>query len=248
MERTVGVDLAAQPRTTAAAEILWGPDGAAVKPPRLKCRDEELLDLLSGLAAGERAGIDCLFGWPTAFVEAVAAHTAHQPWPGRDRQGEYYPRMRLRLTDLVCQRETGRYPLSVSMDKLGATAARWASWPTSLPSVAGRWTAPAPGRWSRCTRPGPAQCGAWRRSVRRMPSSARCHDYVSNPAPAKDTSRTSTPSTPWSPLSSPAPSPWRSPRHLKALSKTRLPPSKAGYTCPSPAAWTASSGKCPNAG
>ncbi|QDO37900.1 DUF429 domain-containing protein [Streptomyces sp. RLB3-17] len=130
VERTIGVDLAVQPGTTAAAEIRWNRDGAEVKLPRLGCTDEYLLDLLLGLASGERAGIDCPFGWPTAFVEAIAAHAGHQPWPGNTGRAEHYARLRLRTTDHVADAVVrplrGRGPLSVSMDKLGATAARWA--------------------------------------------------------------------------------------------------------------------------
>ncbi|MFE1986741.1 DUF429 domain-containing protein [Streptomyces mirabilis] len=139
MERTIGVDLAVEPRTTAAAEIHWNRDGAEAKLPRLGCKDEYLLDLLSGLASGERAGIDCPFGWPTAFVEAIAAHTGHQPWPGNTGRAEHYARLRLRTTDRVADAVVrplrGRGPLSVSMDKLGATAARWAYLADQLASV-----------------------------------------------------------------------------------------------------------------
>ncbi|MGW1498872.1 DUF429 domain-containing protein [Streptomyces mirabilis] len=86
--------------------------------------------VLSGLAPGERAGVDCPFGWPVAFVEAVAAHAGHQPWPGQTDRAEHYARLRLRttdrVTDAVLRPLVGRGPLSVSMDKLGATGARWA--------------------------------------------------------------------------------------------------------------------------
>ncbi len=130
MERTIGIDLAVDPRTTAAAEICWSQNGAAVKTPILRCKDDDLLHLLSGLATGERAGVDCPFGWPAAFVEAVSAHAGHRPWPGNGGRAEHYARLRLRATDRVADAVvrplTGRGPLSVSMDKLGATAARWA--------------------------------------------------------------------------------------------------------------------------
>jgi hypothetical protein len=129
VERAVGVDLAAQSKTTAAAEVEWSRDGAQVRAPRLRCGNDELLKLLTDLADGERAGIDCPFGWPIAFVKAVGAHAAHQPWPTRDAQSDvagHYRNMRLRLTDTVCHKETGRFPPSVSMDKLGSIAARWA--------------------------------------------------------------------------------------------------------------------------
>lgn len=126
MERTIGVDLAVEPRTTAAAEIYWSQDGARAKIPKVGCKDEDLLELLSGLVPGERAGVDCPFGWPLAFVEAVAAHAGHQPWPGQPGRKEHYARLRLRTTDRVVRPLINRSPLSVSMDKLGATAARWA--------------------------------------------------------------------------------------------------------------------------
>lgn len=126
MQRTVGVDLAAQPPTTAAAEILWHTDGAEVQPPRLRCTDDELHALLSGLGPNDRAGVDCPFGWPVAFVEAIAAHADQQPWPGRDERLGHYNRMRMRMTDRITAQTIRRAPLSVSMDKLGAMAARWA--------------------------------------------------------------------------------------------------------------------------
>ncbi|MEU2469263.1 DUF429 domain-containing protein [Streptomyces sp. NPDC012486] len=130
MERTIGVDLAVDPRATATAEICWSQDGAEARSPRLCCKDEYLLDLLSSLVSGERAGVGCPFGWPTAFVEAVAAHAGHQRWPGSTGRADHYGRLRLRMTDRVADATirplTGRGPLSVSMDKLGATAARWA--------------------------------------------------------------------------------------------------------------------------
>ena len=126
MSLTIGVDLAVNPRNTAAAEIMWHEGVAEVKSPSLKCGDEYLLELLSSLTSEERAGIDCPFGWPTDFVDAIAAHAGNQPWPGRAGRVEHYGRLRLRTTDRVAKAVAGRNPLSASMDKLGATAARWA--------------------------------------------------------------------------------------------------------------------------
>lgn len=131
MERTIGVDLAVSPSKTAVAEIRWDQDDEVVaKTPELKRKDEDLLDLLSGLMPQERAGVDCPFGWPAPFVEALAAHAEHRPWPGRTGRAQHYARLRLRTTDQVAQEVlrpfAGRDPLSVSMDKLGAVAARWA--------------------------------------------------------------------------------------------------------------------------
>ncbi|MCX5215835.1 DUF429 domain-containing protein [Kitasatospora sp. NBC_00240] len=127
--RTVGIDLAAGLATTAASVIKWTEEGAVLFAPRLKCTDKDLLCLLQELGEDDRAGIDCPFGWPTEFVRAMAAHGGHQPWPGRGQgSAEYRARLRLRHTDLVVWEalRPGHPPLSVSFDKLGAAASRWA--------------------------------------------------------------------------------------------------------------------------
>ncbi|WUD73896.1 DUF429 domain-containing protein [Streptomyces sp. NBC_00510] len=127
--RTLGIDLAASPRTTAVAVVTWPGDGTAVvSPPLLGCADDVLADLLCGLEPGERAGVDCPFGWPIPFVEAVSAHAAGTPWPGRGTDGSAYrATLRHRRTDVLTHEELGgRWPLSVAFDRLGATAARWA--------------------------------------------------------------------------------------------------------------------------
>ncbi|OAH10207.1 DUF429 domain-containing protein [Streptomyces jeddahensis] len=128
--RTLGIDLAASPPTTAAAVIVWEGSTAVVEPPRLRCTDEELVGLLAGLRPGDHAGVDCPFGWPIPFVEAVSAHAAGRPWPGRGTDSATHrATLRLRRTDLLTHRALGagaRPPLSVSFDRLGATTARWA--------------------------------------------------------------------------------------------------------------------------
>ena len=125
--RTLGVDLAASPATTAACMITWNHGQAVVDKPIRPLDDARLLALLDDLGPGDRAGVDCPFGWPVDFVAAVAAHARGQRWPGRGENSiEYRARIRLRLTDRRVAEVTGRIPLSVAFDKLGATAARWA--------------------------------------------------------------------------------------------------------------------------
>lgn len=125
--RTIGVDLAASPRTTAVATVTWRDGAAYVDPPDLGCDDERVLALLRGLDPGDRVGVDCPFGWPVAFVAAIAAHARRERWPGRGRPGDEHRRsLWFRETDRRIRAETGRSPLSVSFDRLGAVAARWA--------------------------------------------------------------------------------------------------------------------------
>jgi hypothetical protein len=125
--RTLGVDLAAGSASTAACMISWDDGQAVVDKPIRPLDDEQLLGLLHELRPGDRAGVDCPFGWPVEFVSAIAAHASGQRWPGRGESSiQYRARMRLRLTDRRVVEVTGRTPLSVAFDKLGATAARWA--------------------------------------------------------------------------------------------------------------------------
>src|SRR5919108_1269689 len=112
--RTVGIDLAAEPVGTAACEIIWL-DGTAYG--RLHGGDLDDDALLALIRSADKAGIDCPFGWPQPFVEAVAAHAHAAPWPGRGRLGAPHRRsLRYRLTDEVVHRRAGVLPLSVSSD------------------------------------------------------------------------------------------------------------------------------------
>jgi hypothetical protein len=128
--RTVGIDLSASLDNTAAAVITWGTAAAVVEAPRVRCRDAEIVALLAGLGPGDRAAVDSPFGWPVAFVQAVAAHAAHQPWPGRGSDSTVHrlSELRFRRTDqLVWEAlKPGQPPLSTPFDRIGAMVARWA--------------------------------------------------------------------------------------------------------------------------
>ncbi|MFD8705453.1 DUF429 domain-containing protein [Kitasatospora sp. NPDC059648] len=59
----------------------------------------------------------------------MTAHAHHEPWPGRGTTSTgHRPALRHRRTDIVVRQALAPrlQPLSVSFDKLGATAARWA--------------------------------------------------------------------------------------------------------------------------
>ncbi|MEU0393140.1 DUF429 domain-containing protein [Streptomyces sp. NPDC006208] len=128
--RTVGIDLSASPDNTAASVVTWGSAHAVVEPPRARCRDAEIVGLLAGLGADDRAAVDTPFGWPVGFVQAVAAHAAHQPWPGRglDSTVHRLSSLRFRRTDQLVwdALKPGQPPLSAPFDRIGAMVARWA--------------------------------------------------------------------------------------------------------------------------
>jgi predicted nuclease with RNAse H fold len=136
MIRALGIDLAAQPKTTGVVLIAplstqrWG----AHELPGLATDDF----LVEAGRSVDVIGIDAPLGWPIAFVKAVSAHHAMERWPGDiDRSSLTH-----RATDRRVKELTRQSPFSVSADKLGITAMRCAllqrRWADEL------WEAPAP--------------------------------------------------------------------------------------------------------
>jgi Protein of unknown function (DUF429) len=122
--RSLGIDLAAEPAGTAAFEIDWGEGTARGALHGAGLDDGRLLGLI---ATADTVGIDCPFGWPRPFVEAVVAHGGGAVWPGRGQLGPGFRRsLRYRLTDEVVWRRVGWWPLSVSTDLIGVPAMRCA--------------------------------------------------------------------------------------------------------------------------
>jgi hypothetical protein len=121
--RTAGVDLAAEPKGTALAVIEWGTDAATLASLELGVADARIV-----AAAGQvdKLGIDCAFGWPDAFVEFVSAHAAAVAGPPIDGGMAWRRTLAYRETDRRARAITGRWPLSVSTDRLGLTAMRCA--------------------------------------------------------------------------------------------------------------------------
>jgi predicted nuclease with RNAse H fold len=62
---TVGIDLAAQDKDTAACQIEWSGGEASVSVPELGLSDDALVDRVT---SGDRVGIDAPFGWPDEFA------------------------------------------------------------------------------------------------------------------------------------------------------------------------------------
>ena len=131
--KTVGIDLAAQDKNTAVCVIEWEAGEARIEPPTVDHDDDELLQLIS---RSNRAGIDAPFGWPRAFVDALAAHQAHERWPGSgeglhelaEARSDYRRELSYRITDrtIIDDRELRVRPLSVSTNLIGVTTLRCA--------------------------------------------------------------------------------------------------------------------------
>lgn len=123
---TLGIDLAAQPKTTGAALIEWRADGTAqIVELEVGADDARLLELIG---RADKAGIDAPLGWPDAFVAAITSHHERAGWPGRgEDQDAYRFQLSFRLTDRRLIESGLRRPLSVSTDLIGVVAMRAAN-------------------------------------------------------------------------------------------------------------------------
>jgi hypothetical protein len=119
-----GVDLAAEPKGTALAVIDWTPNNATLIELSTDVADDAIV---ACAATVEKLGIDCALGWPTEFVEFLN-RISHDGGPSEPFEGDLHLRRTLayRETDRHVREVTGRWPLSVSTDRLGMTAIRCA--------------------------------------------------------------------------------------------------------------------------
>lgn len=116
---TLGVDLAAQPRGTAACVLSWEPGGPRLAALHQGVDDAKLVHLLREPSI-DVSGVDVPFGWPVAFVAMIAGDEASfASWT------EGGARLRLRATDRYCHEQTGAQPLSVAADRIACPAMRW---------------------------------------------------------------------------------------------------------------------------
>lgn len=119
---TIGIDLASKPVKTALCFIAWRGDHA-VADFDADTSDDHIVDVM---ASATKVGLDCPLGWPEPFVRAITAHSQMDRWPGRGLDPEQFRRtLAYRQTDRVIQ-DSGRPPLSVSTDRIGIVAMRWA--------------------------------------------------------------------------------------------------------------------------
>jgi predicted nuclease with RNAse H fold len=122
--KTLGVDLAAAAKKTAAAVIEWSGGTARLVHLSLDVSDEEIVRLFG---ASDMTGIDCPLGWPDAFLPFIAGHRDFDAGPVLSHDGiEGRRLLAYRDTDRFVTGSTGLIPLSVSADRLAHPAMRCA--------------------------------------------------------------------------------------------------------------------------
>ncbi|WP_138315047.1 DUF429 domain-containing protein [Rhodoluna limnophila] len=117
-----GVDLAAEPKGTALAVIDWIPGRAVLTDLQLGVADEAIVAAATGVT---KIGIDCALGWPVEFINFVNLQAEISTGsPQFDGGIDWRRKLAYRETDRRVRQVTGRWPLSVSTDRLGMTAMR----------------------------------------------------------------------------------------------------------------------------
>jgi len=118
-----GIDLAAEPKGTALA-IIEFKDSMA----KLLWLEQGLDDLalIAKTLNADKVGIDCAFGWPIEFAKFISRNQDLNNQDPIDGGMDFRRTLAFRETDRVIKQLTGRWPLSVSTDRLGLTAIRCA--------------------------------------------------------------------------------------------------------------------------
>jgi predicted nuclease with RNAse H fold len=125
---TLGIDLASQPRNTGLCELTW--EGGPARVTRVEVGLDNA-QLVAAIHRVDAVGVDAPFGWPEPFRDAIAAWGDGGDWP-RAWGPETVRALSLRETDLLVHERTGRWPLSVSTDRIAICAMRAASLLTEL--------------------------------------------------------------------------------------------------------------------
>lgn len=122
---SVGVDLSAEVRKTYVAEVVWSDSRAEVRHIAKHADDD---DIVLAAQRADIVGIDCPFGWPSAFVDFVTEHRAGAVAAREGQPIEWRRRLAKRETDLrVREMVSGAQPLSVSADRIAHVAFRCAA-------------------------------------------------------------------------------------------------------------------------
>jgi predicted nuclease with RNAse H fold len=120
---SAGIDLAAEPKGTALALIEFSNNKAKLNYLQQGLDDNTLI---ANTHNADKVGIDCPFGWPIQFAQFVNNHQNLANKEVIDGGMDFRRELSFRETDREIKRLTGRWPLSVSTDRLGLTAIRCA--------------------------------------------------------------------------------------------------------------------------
>jgi len=120
---SAGIDLAAEPTGTALAILEFENNKAQLVFLEQGLEDQALINKTIN---ADKVGIDCAFGWPIEFAKFIAQNQDPTNKEPIDGGMDFRRTLSFRETDRQIRELTGRWPLSVSTDRLGLTAMRCA--------------------------------------------------------------------------------------------------------------------------
>ena len=120
---SAGIDLAAEPKGTALALIEFSNNKAKLSYLEQGLDDQALITQTQN---ADKVGIDCAFGWPIQFARFINNHQDLANTELINGGMDFRRVLSFRETDREIKKLTGRWPLSVSTDRLGLTAMRCA--------------------------------------------------------------------------------------------------------------------------
>ena len=127
-----GLDLAAEPKGTALAVLDWSQNRVNLLNLAVGLDDQIVVEAAPNF---DKVGIDCALGWPVEFSSFLKAYSrANISGQTFDGGIDWRRKLAHRETDREVRRITGRWPLSVSTDRLGMTALRCAGLLSKLQS------------------------------------------------------------------------------------------------------------------
>lgn len=107
------------------ARILWSGGEASVLDISRPVGDDQIIEMI---IEADKSGIDCPFGWPEPFIDFITEHRdGHVVAREGTTGGDWRKKLAYRTTDWAVQHAIGRWPLSVSADRIGHPAMRCAS-------------------------------------------------------------------------------------------------------------------------
>lgn len=118
---SAGIDLSAEPKGTALALLEFNNKKAKLVLLEQGLEDQDLIDKTIN---ADKIGIDCALGWPIKFFEFLRDHQDLENQTLIDGGIDFRRTLAYRETDREIHRLTGRWPLSVSTDRLALTAIR----------------------------------------------------------------------------------------------------------------------------
>jgi len=121
---TVGIDLAAEPKKTAIAQLTWADGAAAITALHVGVDNETIV---RAARDADKLGIDCPLGWPLQFVEFISSHRRGQVVVPAGEGKKWRRALAWRVTDEDVRDKTKLIPLSVAAPPNGQAAMRCAA-------------------------------------------------------------------------------------------------------------------------